>query len=249
MSTKKPERVHYFHADAVALGGSITTPVQKNIDVQASLSLAPVGGFAARTDGAFNLHEIVSTTATRSQVSGHRSDKGSPLTMSTSVTEGLNVLNVVTARRAVAQIASEHPPEGGPARVKFLGTHFEDLRVQGNAVEVILDTDVFGHGDDGKFPKLRPIHDKQLLKRVCSAYSDKNGNFVCSLVKEIEGFPGKIEKPNVLIVPDFGRVVLAELVVSYHTYALTMIRFELGCPTQGTMSVSATKVNGDGTGG
>ena len=121
-------------------------------------------------------------------------------------------------------------------------------------LEVILDLNLLngGIGNGKGFPKKPHVQDQKLWKRVGQKFNEKNGHLECSLVKKvnIEGkFPGKLIRPNILEIPDFGRVHLAELIVSYHSFQLIMMRFELGCPTVGAMSASAGKVNGSGGGG
>jgi len=243
-------RTHYFHADASALGGFIDRPVQENIPVQSPLSLPPVGGFATARTEDFRLHGIVSAKATHSQVSGtFHKETGNPTTMMTSVVEGLNVLNVVTADRVVAQISAEHPPKGHP-RVTFFGSQIENLRVAGRPLEVILDDDIFNHGKShgtGTFPKFPLVDDKAFLKRVGKKFDEDNKSaVVCTLVTDIKGdFPGK-KHGNVLEIPDFGKLFLAELLVHCDAYQLIMMRFELGCPTTGAITAGSGKVNGKG---
>jgi hypothetical protein len=50
----------------------------------------------------------------------------------------------------------------------------------------------------------------------------------------------------VIHIPDFGNIFLAELTVNHDSFHLTMIRLELGCLADGTVSVGATSVNGGG---
>jgi hypothetical protein len=240
---------HYYHADASALGGFIQRPVQENIPVQSPISLPPVGGFATTHSEDFRLHGIISAKATHSEVSGSPSPDGYPATRMTSVVEDLNVLNIVTADRVTAQISSEHPANGGHPRVLFLGTQIENLRIAGRPVEVILDDDIFGHGKHSQFPKYSVVRDKNFLKQVRKEYDDKKGTLQCTLVKDIKGnFPGT-RRANMLDIPEFGRLYLAELLVHCNSYHLIMMRMELGCPTSGQTSVSSGVVNGSSGGG
>jgi hypothetical protein len=249
MSTHN-KAIHYYHADATALGGTILRPVQENIAVQSPISLPPVGGFATVQAGDFRLHNIISAKATHSQVSGSvNPESGNPATMMTSVVEGLNVLNILTADRVVAQISAEHPKNGGYPRVLFLGTQIENLRVAGQRLDVILDVDIFSHHEANRFPKGPAMRDKKFLGKVRKKCDDNKGVVLCSLVKDIKGqFPGK-RHANVLEIPEFGSVYLAELLIHCHSYQLIMMRMELGCPTQASLSAGSGKVNGSGGGG
>jgi len=248
--SKRTGRVHYFHADANALGGHVERPFRENIPSQASLSLPPVGGFDSAHTENFRLHEILSARSARSQVAGSvNPETGTPTTMSTSVVEDLNVLHILKADRVVGQISAEHPRDGFDPKVSFLGTQIENLRIGGQLVDVILDVDIFDHGKNGKFPKQPCVKDDGFLKKIGQRYDDKRGFILCTLVKDIKGkFPGSFDGKNVLDIPELGRVHLAELLVHRTSYQLIMMRLELGCPTQASVSVAADKVNGTGGG-
>src|SRR5579872_6803986 len=104
------KRVHYYHADANAFGGHLTTPFEKIVPVQAPLSLPVVGGYATARAGAFQLEGIVSFASAYTQVAGSVSEKnGAWTTLATSAVEGVNVLDILTADRVVSQILTEHP--------------------------------------------------------------------------------------------------------------------------------------------
>ena len=253
MSTKQSltKKVHYFHADASAIGGVINTPVKENIEVQSPVSLPPVGGFATTRSENFRLHGIITADTTHSQVSGHASEEnGFPLTMMTTAVEKLNVLNILTADRVVGQISAEHHHERYAPHVSFLGTQILNLSIAGHPLEVILDLDLLDCGDGERHPKKPVVSNPRFLKKIGQSYNDDCGYVTCTLVKEIKGdFPGKKIKKNVLEVPGFGVVHLAELVVGHHSYDLVMMRLALGCPTTGDISVGSGKVNGTGGGG
>lgn len=245
-------RTHYFHADATGIGGYIQRPFVKNIPVQAANSLAPSGGANDASSANFQFEKIVSAGSTHTRVEGNFLG-GMPVTRMQSVVEDLDVLNRVRAGELVAYIATEHPGKDPDVpRVDFGRTSITNLRVDDSALEVILDLDLLNNGNGKDFPKKPHVQDKELWNKVGQKFNEKRGHLQCSLVKKvnIEGkFPGKLVRPNILEIPNFGRVHLAELVVSYHSFQLIMMRFELGCPTVGAMSASAGKVNGSGGGG
>jgi len=126
-------RVHYFHADACAFGGYFERPIERTIVPQAPMSLSPAGGYGSARSENFRLEGLVSYKSASTQVSGHLSKKdgGGWVTLVTSVVEGLNVLDVVTADRLSAQISTEHPLVGDSPKVTFLGTSFENLKIAG----------------------------------------------------------------------------------------------------------------------
>jgi hypothetical protein len=241
-------RTHYFHADATALGGYIERPFVKNIPVQSPTALPPVGGYDNASTVNFEFEDILSATATRSRVEGHFVG-GLATTRMTAVVEELNVLNTVRVDELVAYISTEHPGKDPDVpRVDFGRTRIRDLRVGDSVLDVQLDLDLLNNGKRDGFPQTAPVFDKNLWKRVGQPFDEDRGFLQCSLVKKIEvvkgELPGKLVAPNILEIPGFGRVHVAELLVTGDSYELIMLRFELGCPTQGATSASSGKVNG-----
>src|SRR5215469_18241883 len=265
------KRVHYYHADASALGGRLQRPFEQIVPLQASLSLAPAGGYASADIGAFRLGTIVSFEAAHTQVSGSETETGSYSTMVTSVVEGLNVLNTLTADRVVAQISIDHPREGYIPRVNFIGTQFENVRIGGQSVEICLDLDLCNQGDG--FPGQPLTRDEAFLSRVAKqrksmldgrsipdwvreryqwTKADAQGakqSVLCSLVTEIRSqsecgpFPGT-KYGNIFEVPEFGKGFLAELIVDGTAFRLIMVRLELSCGTHASISIGHGSGNG-----
>lgn len=243
-------RTHYFHADATALGGHIERPFVENIPVQAPTSLPPVGGEADARSVNFQFEKIVSARATRTRVEGSFLN-GLATTRMTAVVEDLNVLDVVRVAELVAYISTEHPgKDPGVPRVDFGGTSIRKLHVGDSELDVRLNPKLLNNGNGDRFPKKPHVFDKGLWKKVGQRFDEGKGFLQCSLVEKIEvtrgKLPGKLVRPNILEIPGFGRVHLAELLISGNSYQLIMMRFELGCPTQGAVSASSGKVNGGG---
>ena len=160
---------HFFHAEAHALAGNLSLPFEQNIKKQAFVKLE--GKLADLSDEEraqrnyfsqhgknFRLEGIISYASAHTQVSGHRSNKheGASVTLATSVVEDLNVLNVVTADRVVAQISTTHFPDEYSPEVTFLGTHFENLRIARHKAEPYLNLGLVGerpkgNGDDALY--------------------------------------------------------------------------------------------------
>lgn len=154
---------HYFHAEAHALAGTLKLPFRQDIKKQAFVKLegqladlpeevrAQRSYFSQHAKN-YRLEGIISYAAAHTQVSGHASDKdaGASVTLATSVVEDLNVLNVVTADRVVAQISTTHLPGEYCPHVTFLGTHFENLRIARHRAEPYLKLDLAGARAEGK---------------------------------------------------------------------------------------------------
>jgi hypothetical protein len=161
---------YHFHADAHALVGKLNLPFDEQIKEQALVTLDGhsqtllLEGEERKLKGKksqknyfsqqakdYRLANIISYSAAHTQVAGHRSDKNPNafVTLATSSVEGLNVLNVVTADRVVAQIATTHFPEDYSPQVTFLGTHFENLRIAGHKTLPRLNLAFVGHRPKG----------------------------------------------------------------------------------------------------
>jgi len=243
-------RIHYFHADATALGGHIERPFVRNIPVQSPTSLAPVGGETDAASSDFKFEGIVSASATSTRVEGSFLN-GLPTTRMAAIVEDLNVLDTVRAQQVLAYISSEHPGEEPDVpRIDFGKTGITNLRVGDSVLTVHLDLKLLKNGNGDHFPKRPPVYDKKLWKRAGQPFDEDKGFLVCSLVDKIEvirgKLPGKLVEPNILEIPNFGRLHLAEFLVDGQSYQLIMMRFELGCPTVGAVTVSSGKVNGGG---
>ena len=132
MHSFKQRHFHAFRADATALGGFLRQPLQKSIPTLAPVCLPAAGGFASARSEAFNLDEVVSVSSAYTLVSGRESrEEGAISTLVTAVVENLNILEVVTAKRIVAQISVTSPLDGGPQRISLGGSRFEKLRFLG----------------------------------------------------------------------------------------------------------------------
>jgi hypothetical protein len=296
-STEKEETWHKYHAEANILSGHLRQPVDQQIYRQAAVGLDDLRGghFFQRVDR-FSLEGLISFQSGYSHVSGNRSLKNHGwVTLATSVLEGLNVLDVVTADRVVAQVSTEHPLENGHTpHVTFLGTHFENLRVGGYKVELELGLGICGerppgdklytssagfldraerqagsiaraHGlpsavrteydtDLACIGRLKERGDRERDKGFCE--QGPHPKVVCSLVSQIAPIPipGVKSFGNVLEIPGFGVVTLAELTVGEKLYEpserpsnyfdLTMLKLQMGCIGDGQAKAANVTANG-----
>lgn len=139
------KKVFYYNASASSLGGTILTPVKKMIPTQASVSLPSVGGHAQHKTEAFHHDDILSCRSAYTHVSGTaHSEDGPWKTLITSVVEGLNILEVVTAERVVAQLSIEHRLDSKFPTVSFAGSHFHNLRIAGFDPRLAHNPDLLG---------------------------------------------------------------------------------------------------------
>jgi hypothetical protein len=186
----------------------------------------------------------------------------------TSVIEGLNLLEVVTADKIVAQISVEHPADGGPAVVSFTGSRFEGLKIGGRDVSLTLNPSLL-EGGPGTDPITWPLFQKtggqQAAKLVKSAQSSgaayqwvvdrygwlaptrkpkAPGFILCSLLDGVAaGVPGS-SFGHVMDIPNFGKLIFGEVLAFPASVHLSMIRAELGSPTSAGMNMASAVVNG-----
>jgi hypothetical protein len=142
MQSYQPKHEFHFHAGASSLGGLLVEPLNRPIPAQASVTLPSAGGFATARTEAFNLDGIISCAAASTTVSGGKKADGSARVLVKSVVEGLNLLDVVTADRLVAQISVDIPVTGGPRRISVLGSQFDGLKLGGVLVHPCLARDL-----------------------------------------------------------------------------------------------------------
>ncbi|HVJ07010.1 MAG TPA: choice-of-anchor P family protein [Acidisarcina sp.] len=262
------KRVHYYHADASSFGGVLEHPVKKVVPSQAAVSLPAAGGYTSTRSGAFNFEEIASCGGAFTHASGGMSLKnGAWTTLVTSAVENLNILEVVTADRVVAQISIEHPVEGHDPKVTFVGSHFQNLRIGGVPVEPAMNlgllTPETGYPGcpwtrhEGFLKRVRDQHHQRTKGKKVPAWAveryawvesqqgiEERGHVVCSLVDSLKGeIPGKTFG-HVVEIEEFGRFFFGEVVVAQGGFQLTMVRAELGCAVHGSLGVASARGNG-----
>lgn len=171
-----PKRIYYYHADSNAFGGHIETPIKQLIPVAAPSSLPPVGGYESAHSGRYQLEDILSFESAHTQVAGSVSHKsGGWTTLASATVEGLNVLNVITADRVVAQIATDNPPQGYIPTVTFVGTQIQNLRISGFPVDPVFNLALCDQGlAAGQFPTSAVIDNDTFLESVGTQYERMN---------------------------------------------------------------------------
>jgi hypothetical protein len=231
------ERTHTFNAEAIVLQGNLQLPLAQKIEPQAHSKLAETGGYLSQRSEEYRLESVLSFSSAYSHVAGNRSLKSGEgwHTLTTTVVERLNVMEVLTADRVVGQMITEHPLEGYVPSISFLGTRFENLRIAGQPVELNLDQEIFGSRPADDAPYTR---DQGLLDRVSSQYErirkhqdlpaelqerynrlsstlGASEAVECSLVNQADGgYPGK-SFGHVITIPGFGTITLAKVTVKH----------------------------------
>jgi hypothetical protein len=310
------EDSHVYHAGAHLLSGELEHPIKQPIEHYGNVVIEKTRreSLFSESVGATSVEGLISFQAGHTRVIGSQlkhkkdifgNDHSGWITQSTSVLEGFNVGDVLTADRLVAQISTEHPLTypGHVPKVTFLGTRFENLRVAGYPVQVELNLGFCGDRPQGDRPYLE---DSGFLERVqgqLSSIADAEGlpehlekqydakiayindlkkrgiegsnggrkgysKLQCSLVKSIAPIPipGVKVFGNMIFIPDFGTISLAEVEVGIEAvedgfphnsgtgsssepdgasyFTLHMLNMRLGCPIVGTAQAGTAALNG-----
>ena len=298
---KPTEYSHDYHAEAHVLSGHLQLPVKQPIQHHALVVLKDRrGGHFTQTAEDFSLEGLITFKSGRTRVSGSPSLKPSKgwVTLSSSILEGMNVFEVITADRVVGQVSTDHPRDGGHVpNVTFLGTHFENFRIGGYPVEIELDLNICGTkpADDQPYKTdpdfldrvvkqcasiannpsvpnavraqyLEELEYIERLEKRCngSGSAENSGNgkrqndppIKCSLVKSFGKLPpGVTAFGNVLEIPGFGMVSIAEVEVGTEVhdekpendsnyFTLKMVNMQLGCIGHGNVTAGVVTTNG-----
>jgi hypothetical protein len=309
------ERYHVYHAEAFVLKGDLEHPIKQSLVPYGRVALENTRreSLITQSVGETSVEGLISFKSGRTRVVGTQvknkrdlwgNDHAGWVTLSTSVLEGFNVVDVITVDRLVAQVSTEHPMTNGHVpKVTFLGTRFENLRVGGYPVQVELDLGICGTKPEGDRPYLEDRGFLDRVERQIEAIADakdlpeglekkygaeiayiddlkkrakgdakggRNGysKLRCSLVKSIAPIPipGVRTFGNMIFVPNFGTVALAEIEVGVGSghggfsdaprdgspspndsnyFTLNMLQMQLGCPVGGSGSGGGVSSNGN----
>jgi hypothetical protein len=270
---------YYYHANGLALGGRIRRPTDEVIESQASAVLPSSGGFGSTRVEHFNFKGIVSFRAAHTEVAGSDIENDNEQVIHTArssvIVEGLNILNVVTADRVIARLASRHPHNDDEPGIITTGSYFENLKIAGHTVDVVefahetfhsFDTHkklnaefgnnpdklecLLGRGIEGKGAQLTPhvAHLKEKFEKIKKA-GKLPSTVVCSVIKQVSLKPQQKEIQvygPIVVVPRFGTIILGEVIVKHSSKRLQMLRVELGSPDQGCILCAIGEGNGVG---
>ena len=217
------EQTFLYHALATGVSGNITLPFQDLIQIQAPSALPFIGGYSAsRTEG-FRFKHILSFSSASTVTTGIESG-GFFNTMATATVEGLNILDVITADRVVARLASKYSKETREQSATFAGSHFHNLRIAGYPLAVVISPDRL---------KSPPRSDKAQF-----------GTFKAPV--DLKGCTGlELLKDGAIHIAEFGKIYLAESLVTASYQSISMLRVELGCAVAGRMAAAQASTNGE----
>ncbi|MCU0246498.1 MAG: hypothetical protein MUC42_07980 [Bryobacter sp.] len=246
-------RRYLFSASAAGFSARLTAPIQHDTGVLAASTLSVSGGHCAARVENVRIGEIVSLGAVSTQVTGiFSAEKQAWETLTMATLEKLNVLDVVTVDRISVRVVSHYPLESAEPSILPLGTAFENLRIAGSGVKVNLDTGLFSEISTWSALRKRVESDPELDKRIAATGEDpkvglEKGLVMCSLARSIDAESGGIamNADGMIEIPHFGRLYLAQYVMSPAQRRLTMLRVELGCPVEGGIEGGDVAGNGN----
>ena len=207
----------------------------------------------------FHLRSVVRFARAYAYVTGNQDDEGRHQTLATTVIEGLNVGEVVTADRVVARLESTYPAaprSGAEVEADFIGilvagSRFENLRILGCAVTA---------QPDPAFETCRTVAELEAIRKVASGQlaTIKESWFTgpaqtCSLLPGVPRDPRwplaakDVAGSCSIRIDGFGTIHLAEYAFARNKRRLAMMRLELGSPiatVDGGVEICVVEGNG-----
>ena len=256
ITDKTKGRKHTYHSEANVLTGFLTLPLNQKIQPQAYANLPGEGGYFDQRLENYKLGEVISIRSAYTQVAGNldpKEDKGWS-TLTTTVVEGFNVLDVLTADRIVGQIITEYPLVGYIPKISFLGTRFENLRIAGHPIEVDIATDLFtrhstwsklSHAYENDQAFRSEVGKLSMIQAKGKKLPEGHGTLGVTLARNLDKLPRGLERrDHGIYVPHFGTVYLAEYFISRHAQRLLMLHVDLGCAVEGRGGLGCGQNNG-----
>ncbi|MGH9743091.1 MAG: choice-of-anchor P family protein [Candidatus Acidiferrum sp.] len=238
----------HFNAKGHAFSARFDRPVDVPIAAQAATSLPTIGGHAHSRVEDFDVPRLVSFKLGETHVSGSWQEDTIVTTSATAVLKGLSLLEFLTVDKIVSRLTAQYTAHttSQEGHIIALGSHFENLRLGGHEVKVILRHDLLLNSKTFAELKDNLKNDSRPDKRT----GIQDGVALCSLVDKIEVDPGlrKLRgfeiDGHILHIPHFGEIALAELFIEPGAMTLTMLRFKLGSPDGGAGTGGETGTNG-----
>ncbi|MGI8988430.1 MAG: choice-of-anchor P family protein [Bryobacteraceae bacterium] len=220
---------YFYQANAVGFSGHIRRPFDKLIKAQASSALPSSGGFHRSRVHKFCHEGLVRFDLAETVVTGSASADGNSFdTLSSAVVENLNILGQVTADRVVGHMTSHYVRGRRYPVITALGSRFEGLRIAGQSIDVDLCRSEQGQAL-GKEPSEEPSEEQDREQRDLPVLT--------SLVTDLPEICDSAVSGNRIAIPQFGRIHLAEYLITPFSRRLIMIRLELGSPMENDSSV------------
>jgi hypothetical protein len=154
----------------------------------------------------------------------------------------LNVEGVLTADRIVCRLNSTYDLQHPEGLILAAGSRFENLRINGHKIEVIL-----RHGFLEECDNFEKLSHRVEAERKSGKIAGANGGVALfTLVEKLVTDLPYVPKDGGYIfeVPNFGKVTIAEIFAEPAARTLTMLHLELGSPQTGNFTVAEGGTNG-----
>lgn len=148
MSSKCSEHhsQYIYHSSAYSIAAELDRPCRLSLPTQGAAVLPVTGGRSTQSVGKLSWNGLVSFENAYVEVGGSY-DKCHDIQTSyfSSVIEGLNIADVLTADRVVGrmQVYSPQTNHGGEHTFDITGSYFDNLRIAGCRIDASLDTGAF----------------------------------------------------------------------------------------------------------
>ena len=197
MLVGQEEDVHHYHAETTILAGRLVTPVEHEIKPQAYAKLAETGGYIPQRSHGYRIDSFLTLYTGYTQTAGHAATlpcTGS-VTLATAVAEDLNILDVITADRVVAQTMTVHPKGHNTPITTFLGTRYENLRIAGWLIDIKLDLDILGAKptNDASYLTNQDFLDRAALQH---REVNRNSNLPAEIAARYNQVPVTVQTPS-----------------------------------------------------
>lgn len=250
-----------FHGHASSYGGRLYRPKDVIIETGAASALPTVGGLSTSTSKPRRFVPYLSVGAAETLAQGVIDDrKGAikltyhqiredSLSMTTTVSAKVENVWVGPKRLQVAllhgSLESSSPKKDEEPSIR-LGKRLEikGVTIDGYGLTVVLNRDGLGPLDT--YQKLVAAPPETFLKGHVPTRA--GSTIYTTIVKELrwtkKPHPDAQFDEHTVILPDFGRIIFGELLVSPYARRLTMMRLKLGSPDGGDGEFSEVETNG-----
>jgi hypothetical protein len=263
-----------FRGNAAGVAAHIRRPVDRRLPVHACVSLPVIGGIAHSRTGPKRHGKWVYFRSTETHAHGEFEDAEAAVKMTrgevpfdsvptrTTVTakvRGLEVLGRLKVGVIDAGLVSRSPAPGEQVSIQLSGNRLDKVSIDGHRLKITLEEDLFTRHDtksklETAYAGEMEDHHRALFfpaggkKRTKPTFPQSGGMAMCTLVKEMTwvGKPhpeAKIDG-HVLIVPEFGKVYFAEMVITHEYRRLSMVRVQLGSPDGGDVTGGCVETDG-----
>lgn len=141
---------YLYHASAFGLAAKVLRPTS-TATTKATATLASIGGHNSDHVEDFKLEGPVSFRTAHVEVGGSFDECHQAHTsFASSIIEGLNIHNVITADKIVSRLSIKYPGEGddpSEPSITPTGSYFENLRIAGHKIDINLNTELFHRHD------------------------------------------------------------------------------------------------------